>query len=102
MRSASFLQREVLMDKHRFHYIFSGDVQEVGFRSTACRLARELFITGWVRNCYDGTVEMEAQGFTRDIDAMITGLREQLFIMVENIECEEVSTVQGEDGFHIR
>ena len=89
------------MDKHRFHYIFSGDVQEVGFRSTACRLARELFITGWVKNCYDGTVEMEAQGFTRDIDAMITGLREQLFIMVENIQSREIPVID-EEGFHIR
>ena len=90
------------MNKHRFHYIFSGDVQEVGFRSTACRLARELFITGWVKNLWDGTVEMEAQGFSGDIDAMISGLRQQLFIMVENIQCEEVPIVQNEDSFHIR
>ncbi|MBQ3915049.1 MAG: acylphosphatase [Ruminococcus sp.] len=90
------------MNKHRFHYIFSGDVQEVGFRSTACRLARELFITGWVKNLWDGTVEMEAQGFSGDIDALISGLRQQLFIMVENIQCEEVPIVHNEDGFHIR
>ena len=90
------------MNKHRSHNKFSADEQEVGFRSTACRLARELFITGWVKNLWDGTVEMEAQGFSGDIDALISGLRQQLFIMVENIQCEEVPIVQNEDGFHIK
>ena len=42
----------------RKHILFSGRVQGVGFRFTACSLARPLGLTGWVKNCYDGDVEM--------------------------------------------
>mgnify|MGYP002232320157 CR=1 FL=1 len=34
----------------RRHIYFSGRVQEVGFRFTACLLARRLGLTGWVKN----------------------------------------------------
>lgn len=35
----------------RRHIYFSGRVQEVGFRFTACLLARRLGLTGWVKTC---------------------------------------------------
>ena len=50
------------MEKVRKHIIFSGRVQGVGFRYTACYLARPLGLTGWVKNLWDGDVEMEVQG----------------------------------------
>ncbi len=46
----------------RKHIQFYGRVQGVGFRYHATYKARFLGLTGWVRNCYDGTVEMEVQG----------------------------------------
>ena len=58
----------------RKHILFSGRVQGVGFRFTACSLARPLGLTGWVKNCYDGDVEMEVQGEEEAIDRMIEGL----------------------------
>ena len=50
----------------RRHIYFSGRVQEVGFRFTACLLARRLGLTGWVKNLWDGRVEMEVQGTEDD------------------------------------
>jgi len=50
------------MEKVRIHYIFHGTVQGVGFRYKACYSAKNRGVTGWVRNCSDGTVEMEAEG----------------------------------------
>ena len=50
------------MEKVRKHIIFSGRVQGVGFRYTACYLARPLGLTGWVKNLTDGRVEAELQG----------------------------------------
>ena len=44
----------------RWHVYFSGEVQAVGFRYTAMLYARDLGLTGWVKNLYDGRVEMEA------------------------------------------
>ena len=43
------------MEKQRIRYIFSGDVQEVGFRSAAFQTVRQLGIAGWVKNVFDGT-----------------------------------------------
>ena len=46
----------------RLHVVFSGHVQGVGFRFTARSMAKELRITGWVRNCPDGSVETVVEG----------------------------------------
>jgi acylphosphatase len=43
-------------------YRVSGDVQGVGFRAFVVRQARALALDGWVRNRYDGTVEVLASG----------------------------------------
>jgi acylphosphatase len=40
----------------------TGSVQGVFFRQSALEKSRELGITGWVRNCEDGSVELEAVG----------------------------------------
>jgi acylphosphatase len=42
--------------------LFSGDVQGVGFRFTAQRIARGYDVAGYVRNLPDGTVELVAEG----------------------------------------
>jgi acylphosphatase len=46
----------------RVHIFFSGYVQGVGFRYTARRVAQSLGAVGWVKNCYDGRVELAAEG----------------------------------------
>jgi len=40
----------------------TGIVQGVFFRQTTVEKARELDICGWIRNCEDGSVELEAEG----------------------------------------
>lgn len=44
------------------HLFVSGRVQGVGFRFFALNRAQRYGITGWVRNLYDGRVEIEAEG----------------------------------------
>ena len=44
------------------HIYYSGIVQGVGFRYTVQRYARDLKLTGWVRNLNDGRVEILTQG----------------------------------------
>ena len=51
-----------MSEKVRKHIIFYGRVQGVGFRYYSVYKSRQLGLTGWVRNLYDGTVEMEVQG----------------------------------------
>jgi len=43
-------------------YVISGRVQGVGFRYFAARWANQLGIYGYVKNCWDGTVEVYAIG----------------------------------------
>ena len=43
-------------------YVISGRVQGVGFRYFAERRANQLGIVGYVKNCWDGNVEVYAIG----------------------------------------
>lgn len=52
-----------------------GRVQGVGFRFYMERKARELNVTGWVRNRRDGSVEAMVQGAPEMVDAMIACAR---------------------------
>ncbi|HLD07571.1 MAG TPA: acylphosphatase [Candidatus Peribacterales bacterium] len=44
------------------HLIITGQVQAVGFRAFVKHQAMLLGLTGWVKNCEDGTVEVFAEG----------------------------------------
>jgi acylphosphatase len=54
----------------------SGDVQGVGYRAWAMRIAVELGLRGWVRNRVDGTVEMLLAGAEDTVAAMVRAARQ--------------------------
>lgn len=49
-------------ERAQMRAVIHGEVQGVGFRYWARRRARELGIAGYVRNRWDGTVEVVAEG----------------------------------------
>ncbi len=51
-----------MSDLQTRHYVISGRVQGVGFRWFVEREAAQTGITGWVRNCENGDVEVMATG----------------------------------------
>ena len=57
---------------------FTGSVQGVGFRFTACRAAARYAVTGTVRNCRDGSVECVVEGDDEEIDAFLADLAETM------------------------
>lgn len=70
-----------------FEIIATGNVQGVGFRRTAQKLAREFKIVGHVTNQRDGTVKILAQGQEDKLDAFYSALKiEEPPIRVETIE----------------
>ncbi len=59
----------------RLHAIVDGRVQGVGFRYFVLTAAQELHLTGWVRNRFDGSVEVMAEGPRKDLETLIFFLR---------------------------
>ncbi len=51
--------------------VFHGRVQGVWFRGFTLRNARELGVSGWVRNRRDGTVEALFTGTDRDVTELL-------------------------------
>lgn len=94
-----FLEREVAFVT-RWHVIFSGRVQHVGFRYTACYFTRDLYLTGWVNNRSDGTVEMEVQGGPLQLQRLLSRLKGQFDI--DRAEVTKIDPVPHERGFRVR
>ncbi len=60
----------------RLHAIVRGDVQGVGFRYFVQRKAKQLGVTGWVRNNDDGTVEVVAEGGREELEQLKRALED--------------------------
>ncbi len=59
----------------RVHLIVHGRVQGVGFRYFAATVAVRRNIMGFVRNCIDGTVEIDAEGTEESIQSFLAEIR---------------------------
>ncbi len=55
----------------RAHVLFDGLVQGVFFRANTKRCADAMGLTGWVRNTYDGRVEVIFEGEEKNVKAAI-------------------------------
>ena len=53
-----------------------GNVQGVSFRYYTVQKARELNLTGWIKNAPDGTVEILAQGEKKALQKLMAWARE--------------------------
>ena len=55
--------------------IVSGDVQGVGYRAFTQLVAKELGLSGWVRNLYDGRVQVEVEGPRAKVEELLARLQ---------------------------
>ncbi len=58
----------------RLHAIVEGRVQGVGFRNFVYDHAIRLGLTGWVRNRWEGEVEVLAEGERRQLEKLLDAL----------------------------
>jgi acylphosphatase len=67
---------------------FKGTVQGVGFRYTTLSFARQLSLTGWVKNMPDGSVQAVVEGPREKIEELLSKLKLQFgaYIREQNIE----------------
>ncbi|OGO49775.1 MAG: hypothetical protein A2Z30_05780 [Chloroflexi bacterium RBG_16_64_43] len=59
----------------RLHAIVEGGVQGVGYRVFVVRAAGPLGLRGWVRNRFDGSVEIMAEGQRASLEALVLELK---------------------------
>ena len=63
-------------EKARLHAMVEGSVQGVGFRQFVLMTAINLDLTGWVRNTFEGSVEVVAEGRQDILDTLLFALRQ--------------------------
>lgn len=85
----------------RKHFRFTGRVQGVGFRYRAKYAANGMCITGWVKNEYDGSVEMEAQGTEEAINQMLVMINKSDYIEIDRIETKLIPLKEHENSFYV-
>ncbi len=86
----------------RKHFRFTGRVQGAGFRYRAKYAANGMGITGWAKNEYDGSVEMEAQGTEEAINRMLVMINRSDYIVIDSIETKEIPLLEDERSFYVR
>jgi acylphosphatase len=65
-----------MADKERLRAEVFGEVQGVGFRAFVMRRAMGYGLTGWVRNRWDGSVELAAEGTRAALDTLLADVKE--------------------------
>ena len=85
----------------RKHFKVYGDVQGVGFRYRAEHGAAAVGVTGWVRNDWDDTVEMEVQGTSEQIRQLLFLINQGKFISIQGLEEKIIPIVPDEWGFRV-
>ena len=86
----------------RYEIMFSGRVQGVGFRWTACRVARRFDIRGWVRNEPDGSVRCVAEGEANVLDEFVVAVQEAMEGNITGTRITEGAADGDLDGFGVR
>ena len=83
----------------RLGLVFTGAVQGVGFRYRAVHAARLWGCTGFCRNLWDGSVEMEIQGSPEQIDRVLQAVEAGRYIHIEHISRRQLPLLEGERDF---
>ncbi len=87
----------------RVHLFISGRVQGVGFRYNTKKKARNLGVTGWVKNLPDGRVEVVAEGEDNELEDLIDFCNEgPMLASVKEVEVSEEDFKDEFSEFSIR
>jgi len=87
----------------RLQAIVHGRVQGVNFRYYTRQQARGLGITGYVRNMWDGTVEVVAEGVRSRLEELLTWLRRgPSMAFVEKVEVQWLDHTGEFRNFEVR
>lgn len=83
-------------------FLISGEVQGVGFRFFAQRIASRHGVVGYVRNLPDGRVEAVAEGSRADVEAFKKDLATgPVSATVDNVEEVDIEPSGGYSAFRV-
>lgn len=86
----------------RKRIMFSGNVQNVGFRLEVYELANRLGLVGWVKNLANGDVEAEMEGEEDKISFLIDNMKALKRANVESVDIEDKPVRDEEKQFNIK
>jgi acylphosphatase len=85
------------------HAVVYGRVQGVYFRTFVARRGAELGLTGYARNLPDGTVEVRAEGETKQLQRLLDHLKAgPPAARVEKVDTDWSEHTEGHTAFRIR
>jgi len=87
--------------KKQLHAYYSGRVQGVGFRFTAESVASGLRINGWVKNLYDGRVEIVAEAEEGLLKEFLQRLKEEFSRYIRDVQIDWKAAEGKLDGFSV-
>jgi len=86
-----------------YHFFVSGKVQGVGFRYFTYKVAKELDLNGYVRNTYDGKVEIIASGSEKSIEKFVKSIKKgPTFSKVLDLEINKIEMNEQYGSFVIK
>ena len=86
----------------RYHMVFSGRVQGVGFRYKANYVANQDRLTGYVKNEYDGSVTVEIQGSEQEIYMFLKSLANDRYIDIYDLKKKKIPVEDDDRGFIVQ
>jgi acylphosphatase len=86
----------------RYHVSYYGRVQGVGFRATVHRIATRYPVSGFVRNEPDGSVALEVQGASADVDRVLAEVQRQFLGFITDEERAAIADVAEHAGFVVQ
>ena len=82
---------------------YEGRVQGVGFRWTVRHIATGFDVTGWVRNLYDGRVELQVAGEENEVFSFLDAIKtSELGSYIRGQHQARLETRPDTRGFEIR
>jgi acylphosphatase len=81
--------------------IYAGRVQGVGFRATTAHIARHYAVTGYVKNLYDGRVELVAEGTAAALDDFLGAVARELARYITHVDQQTSPATERYSSFTI-
>lgn len=94
---------DVAKSQKRLHALVEGRVQGVGFRFFVRDVATQLGCTGWVRNRWNGEVEVLAEGELKSLEHLLKELhRGPRAAFVTNVQAQWLEASGEFQDFRVR